>query len=150
VLRRFCRECQRRTEAAAGVDNYRIAIVVARVLVYAGVALGLLALVSPYLGMQGHPGFGWRQITGTEIGFLVLALGMLNGRPLPSVIGLFLFVLSLGADFFEIGRSPGIGWRKQIALAVATALILGGSLWGRALWRWTKAAQSVASSTTSA
>jgi len=142
VLRRFCRECERRTAAAVRVGQYEIALGLARLLVYAGVALGLLAFVADYLGVSGHSGFGWRQVTGTEVGFLVLAVGVLTRRMAPVVIGLLLLVVSLGADFWSLGRAPGIGWREEFALAVATALILAGSLWRRVLWRWTWAIQS--------
>ncbi len=142
VLRRFCRECERRVAARTRAGQYEAAIAVARLVVYAGLGLGLLAFVADYLGLSGQAGFGWRQVTGTELGFLVLALGVLNRRPLVGVIGLFVLVVSLGADYFSLGRAPGIGWREEIALAVATVLVLGGLLWRRALWRWVWAARS--------
>jgi hypothetical protein len=142
VLRRFCRECERQAAAAARVGQYQVALAFARLLIYCGLALGLLVFTADRLGLSGRAGFGWRQLTGLELGFLVLALGVLTRRLALRVIGVCVLVLSLGADFFSLGHAPGLGWREQIALVISTSLILAGSLWHRALWRWTWAAQS--------
>jgi hypothetical protein len=47
--------------------------------------------------------------------------------------GLFLLVVSLGADVLELGRASGLGWRKQTALALASLLLAGGMIWQRNL-----------------
>jgi uracil DNA glycosylase len=100
----------------------------ATLLIYAGVLLTLLTLAVDRLSMSTHAGFGWRQITGTEIGVLILAVGFLAGWDLLGIAGLFLLVLSVGADVLNVGHAPGLGWRKLTALAVACVLIIGGAL----------------------
>jgi hypothetical protein len=101
----------------------------ARLLIYAGILLILLTLTVDRLPISGHAGFGWRQITGTEVGILGLIVGFLAGWELLETAGLFLLVISVGADVLHLGHAPGLGWRKQIALALATLLIVGGLLW---------------------
>jgi hypothetical protein len=134
-LRQFCKECERRRlwNERSGVRE--IASGSARLLIYAGILLSLLTLTVDRLSISGRPGFGWRQITGAEVGLLSLVLGILAGRGLLGMAGLFLLVLSLGADLLHLGRAPGLGWRKQTALALASLLIAGGMLWQRALRR---------------
>ena len=47
--------------------------------------------------------------------------------------GLFLLVVSLGADILRLGHAPGLGWRKQTALALASLFVAAGMLWQRTL-----------------
>ena len=132
TLRQLCSECERRRIWHERSGLREIARGSARLLIYAGVLLALLALTVDRLAISGHAGFGRWQITGTEVGFLCLVLGLLVGRGLLGVAGFFLFVTSLGADVLGLGRAPGLGWRKQAGLAVASLLIAGGMLWYRA------------------
>jgi hypothetical protein len=101
----------------------------ARLLIYAGLLLAVLTLTVDRLSIAGGTGFGWWQLTGTELGILGVVLGLVIGNGLLGVSGLFLFVMSLGADFLHLGRAPGLGWRKQTALGVASLLIAGGIIW---------------------
>ncbi|HEV3060226.1 MAG TPA: hypothetical protein VGY48_18420 [Vicinamibacterales bacterium] len=101
----------------------------ARLLIYAGILLTFLTLTVDRLSISGHAGFGWRQITGTEVGILGLIVGFLAGWELLETAALFLLVISVGADVLHLGHAPGLGWRKQIALVLATLLIVGGLLW---------------------
>lgn len=105
----------------------------ARLLIYAGILLAALTLTVDRLSISGNTGFGWWQITGAEVGILCLVLGLLVGRGLLEMAGLFLLVLSLGADVLRLGHAPGLGWRKQTALAIASLLVAGGMLWQRVL-----------------
>lgn len=132
-LRQFCNECERRRlwDERKGVRE--IASGSARLLIYAGILLTLLTLTINRLAIGSHSGFGWRQITGAEVGILAVVLGLLAGRGLLGMAGLFLLVLSLCADVLHLGRAPGLGWRKQTALALASLLLAGGVLWQRAL-----------------
>jgi hypothetical protein len=134
-LRQFCSECERRRrwEVRSGVRQ--IASGTARLLIYAGVLLILLTLTVDRLSLSGSTGFGWRQITGTEVGLLCLVLGLLIGRGLLGMAGLFLVVLSLGADLLRVGHAPGLGWRSHTALAVASLLLAGGMVWEYSLRR---------------
>jgi membrane protein implicated in regulation of membrane protease activity len=95
--------------------------------------LTLLTLTVDHLSISGRGGFGWRQITGTEVGILIIVIGLLAGRGLLATSGLFLLILSLGADVLNLGHAPGLGWRKQTALALASLLLAGGILWQRTL-----------------
>jgi hypothetical protein len=105
----------------------------ARLLIYAGILLTLLTLTVDHLSINGRGGFGWRQITGTELGILIIVIGLVAGRGLLATSGLFLLVLSLGADVLNLGHAPGLGWRKQTALALGSLLLAGGIIWQRAL-----------------
>jgi membrane protein implicated in regulation of membrane protease activity len=132
-LRQFCNECERRRlwDERRGIRE--IASGSARLLIYAGILLTLLTLTVDRLSISGRAGFGWWQISGTELGILSLVLGLLAGRGLLGMTGLFLLVLSLGADVLHLGHAPGLGWRKQTALVLASLLLAGGMLWRRAL-----------------
>ena len=132
-LRQFCRDCERRRRwyERSGVRN--IASGSARLLIYAGVILTLLTITADRLAISGRSGFGWRQITGAEVGFLCIVVGLFLRGALLGTAGLFLLVLSLGADLLRVGHSPGLGWRKQLALVLATVLLAAGMLWQRAL-----------------
>ena len=134
-LRQFCRECERRRLLNERSGVRRIARGVAMLLIYAGILLALLTLTVDYLSITGRAGFGWRQITGSEVGILIIIIGLLAGRGLLGTAGLFLLVLSLGADFLQLGHAPGLGWRKQTALVLASLLLGGGMLWQHILRR---------------
>jgi hypothetical protein len=132
-LRQFCRECERRRLANARSGVRQVASGQAKILIYAGILLTLLTLTVDRLSISGVAGFGWRQMTGAELGILTLVIGFLAGRGLLGMAGLFLLVLSVGADFLHLGRAPGLGWRKETALAVGSLLLAGGMFWQRAL-----------------
>ncbi len=132
-LRQFCSECDRRRVWYERSGVREITVGSARLLIYAGVILTLLTISVDRLSISGRSGFGWRQITGAEVGFLCIVLGLLIGEGLLGMAGLFLLVVSLGADILELGRAPGLGWRKQTALALASLLLAGGMLWQRTL-----------------
>jgi len=133
ALRQVCRECERRRLSKERSAARQLAWGPARLLIYAGILLTVLTLTVDYLSISGRGGFGWRQITGTEVGILVVIIGLLGGRILLATSGLFLLVLSLGADVLNLGHAPGLGWRKQTALALAGVFIAGGFLWQRSL-----------------
>jgi len=132
-LAQFCAECKRRRLWHEQSGVRQIAGGSARLLIYAGVLLTVLALTVDRLSISGRVGFGWRQITGAEVGILCVALGLLVGRGLLGMAGLFLLVLSLGADLLRLGHSPGLGWRNQTGLVLASLLLAGGMLWERVL-----------------
>jgi hypothetical protein len=134
-LRRYCRECERRSAAQAREELRPMADRLARLLISAGILLALLTLTADHLAISGRSGFGWRQITGAEIGFLTLVLGVMLRRRFLGVAGLFILVLSIGADILQVGRAPGHGWRSQLGFALAAAMLAGGMLWRRALAR---------------
>jgi hypothetical protein len=128
-LRQICSECERRRLWNERSGVRQIARGWARLLIYAGILLTFLTLTVDRLSISGHAGFGWRQITGTEVGILGLIVGFLAGWELLETAALFLLVISVGADVLHLGHAPGLGWRKQIALVLATLLIVGGLLW---------------------
>jgi hypothetical protein len=132
-LRQFCAECDRRQVWYERKGVRQMADGAARLLIYGGFILILLTISVDSLAISGRPGFGWRQITGTEVGFLCIVLGLLVGRGLLGMTGLVLLLVSLGADLLRLGHAPGMGWRKQTALALASVLLAGGMLWQRAL-----------------
>ena len=132
-LRQFCKECERRRLWQERSGLRQIANNSVRLLIYAGVLLTLLTLTVDRLSIGGRTGFGWWQITGVEAGMLSLILGLIVGQGLLGMAGLFLLVLSLGADFLQVGHAPGLGWRNQTALAIASLLLAGGMLWERVL-----------------
>jgi hypothetical protein len=131
-LRQLCTECERRRLWNERSGVRQIARSWATLLIYAGMLLALLTLTVDHLSISGHAGFGWRQITGTEGGVLILILGFLAGWDLVWMAGLFLLVLSVGADVLKLGHAPGLGWRKETALTLACVLFVGGLLARRA------------------
>lgn len=134
-LRQVCRECERRRLWEERRNVRAIESYVARLLTYAGTFLILLTLVADRLPIAGRAGFGWRQITGIEIGALCLVIGIVSGRGLVGMGGLFLLVLSVGADVLQVGFTPGFGWRSLTALAVSCLLVVGGMVWEFAMRR---------------
>jgi hypothetical protein len=132
-LRQVCKECERRRVW----DERRVVRQTARglaaLLIYAGILLAFLTFIVDRISISGHPGFGWRQIAGTEVGILIVIIGFLAWRGFLGIVGLFLLILSLGADVLRLGHAPGLGWRKQTALVLASLLIAGGLWWQRAL-----------------
>lgn len=134
-LRRYCRDCQRRGAELAREELRPITAGIARLLIYGGVLLALLTVTADYLAISSHSGFGWRQLTGTELGFLAIVLGLLMRKGPLGVTGLFILVLSIGADLLDVGHSPGLGWRSHLGFVVAAAMLAGGILWHRALTR---------------
>jgi hypothetical protein len=96
---------------------------------YAGILLILLTLAVDRLSLSGRTGFGWWQITGTELGLLCLVVGLIIGRGLLGMAGLFILVLSVGADLLHVGHAPGLGWRSHTALILSTLLLAGGMVW---------------------
>ncbi len=134
-LRHYCVECERRRAEQAREDLRPIAEGLAWLLIYGGVLLALVTATADYLAISGREGFGWRQITGTELGFLAIVLGLLMRKGLLSMAGFFLLVLSIGADLLHLGHAPGLGWRSHLGFVVATALLAGGVFWRRELAR---------------
>jgi hypothetical protein len=125
-LRQFCRECARRADFEARRRQPRITAGLAAPLTWAGIFLVALALTADYLSISGRSGFGWRQITGAELGFLCVVLGVLLQRAFVGTAGLFLLVLSLLADLLALGHAPGAGWRTKAALLAGTVLVAAG------------------------
>jgi hypothetical protein len=134
-LRSYCRQCEQRRAELERDELRPLASGLARVLVFGGVLLAVLAATSDYLSISGRTGFGWRQMLGSELGFLATAMGLMLRRGLIAAAGLFLMVLSIGADWLHIGHVPGLGWRSHLAFAIATVLLFVGVVWGRALAR---------------
>jgi hypothetical protein len=130
-LRQYCRECDQQRHWAERHGPQFIASGVSRLLTYAGVLLAILTVTADHLSISGRTGFGWRQVTGTEVGFLCVLFGMLLRRGVLGMFGLFVMALSLGADLFRVGHVPGLGWRKQTALLVSMALVAAGFWWQR-------------------
>jgi hypothetical protein len=134
-LRTYCQACQARLAEEDRNELRWLGAMVARLLVYGGIVLAVLTLSADYLHISGHSGIGWRQITGVEIGCIAVLLGLLARRHFVAVSGLFLLLLSIGADLLRVGHAPGFGWRERMSFVVATAMLVGGILWRRALER---------------
>ena len=135
-LRSVCRDCQRRAaerERAELTTPFEAAA--ARLLVYGGIVLAVLTATADHLPISGQSGFGWRQVTGLELGFLAAVLGLVSRKALLAIVGLLLLVLSLGADLLQVGHVRGFGWRSQVGLVVATLMFAAGMLWQRSLAR---------------
>ena len=122
----YCMDCaDKRTEAAWPMAQGILAFLPGT-LIRGGALLGVLALAANYLHIAGEEGFGWKQIAGTEVGILVVAVGAFLRRGFLTVAGALLVVISLGADYLRIGHAPGLGWRKQAAIACSIACVLLG------------------------
>lgn len=123
----YCMDCaDKRAEGTTWPMAQGVLAFLPGTLIRGGALLGVLALAANYLHIAGEEGFGWKQIAGTEVGLLVVALGAFLRRGFPTLAGALLVVVSLGADYLRIGHAPGLGWRKQGAIAVAIACVLLG------------------------
>ncbi len=134
-LRTYCRACQARLAEQDRNELRWLGTMFARLLVYGGIVLAVLTVTADHLNISGHSGIGWRQITGVEVGCMAILLGLLARRHFVSVAGLFLLLLSIGADLLRVGHAPGFGWRSRTSFILATAMLVGGILWRRALER---------------
>lgn len=134
-LRRSCPDCRARDADRSRAELRRVQAGLAKLLVTAGALLALLTATADNLAISGRAGFGWRQITGVELGFLAMVLGLFLRQALLGVAGLFLFLLSIGADLLQVGHVPGLGWRSHLGFVVATAMLAAGIAWHRALAR---------------
>jgi hypothetical protein len=125
----YCMECaDKRGQLAPPVAKGMLAFVPG-VLIRGGALLGVLTLAADFLHIAGMRGFGWKQVAGTEAGILIVAVGAFLRQGLLTVGGTLLVVLSLGADYLEIGRGQhGVGWRKQAAIAVSIGCVIIGLL----------------------
>jgi hypothetical protein len=133
--RSVCKECERRRLSDEQRNLRAIWSYAARLLTYAGALLILLTLLADRLPIAGRSGFGWRQITGVEAGAVCFFIGIVTRRALIVIGGVLLLVLSGGADLFQLGHSPGLGWRSQTVLAVSSLLVIAGMVWERAMRR---------------
>jgi hypothetical protein len=135
MLRSYCSACGRPQAHRDRAALLSAVAIVPKALVYGGIVLAILTATADYLTISGKTGFGWRQMLGAEMGFLAITLGLLLRLGMLGVAGGFLLVLSIGADLLHIGRVPGFGWRSHLGFLVATAMLVGGVLWSRALAR---------------
>jgi hypothetical protein len=124
-----CKECERRRLSDEQRNLRAIRSYAARLLTYAGALLILLTLLADRLPIAGQSGFGWRQITGIEVGAVCFFIGIVTGRGLIVIGGILLVILSGGADLLQLGHAPGLGWRSQTVLVVACVLLIVGMLW---------------------
>lgn len=134
-LAQVCQDCKGRSAREEREAVWGIARYAAKLLTYAGTLLIALTLAADRLSIAGRTGFGWRQVTGAEAGIVCLVLGLLSGQSLLGLGGLFLLVLSVGADLLQVGNTPGLGWRSQTALVIACVLVAAGMLWQLVLRR---------------
>ena len=67
--------------------------------------------------------------------FIWVNSGLTMRKKVLGVGGLFVFLLSIGADILQVGHAPGLGWRSQLGFLVAAAMLGGGMIWRRALER---------------
>jgi hypothetical protein len=130
-LREFCLECAEQQPGPRPRTARVLLSLAPSVLIRAGALLALLALFADELGIRGRRGFGWRQIAGSEAGALILVLGAFLRSGWLTISGFLLLILSLGADHLRVGRTPGTGWREQLALALGLAAVGIGLLWQR-------------------
>jgi hypothetical protein len=133
-----CAECERRRLSEERRNLRAIGSYVARLLTNAGGLLILLTLLADRLPIAGRSGFGWRQIIGVYLGALCFFLGAIMGRGLIVIGGALLLVLSGGADLFQLGHAPGVGWRSQTVLVVSCLLVIVGVLWELVMRRQNK------------
>ena len=133
--RLVCKDCERRRLSEEQRTLRAIWSYAARLLTYAGALLILLTLLADRLPIAGRSGFGWWQISGVEVGAVCFFIGIVTRRGLIVIGGALLLVLSGGADLFQLGHSPGFGWRSQTVLAVSCLLVIVGMLWELAMRR---------------
>ncbi len=55
----------------------------------------------------------------------------LTARNLMIGLGVLVILASVFADTIGLGGEPGFGWKQGIGVAIGSALVVGGALWGR-------------------
>ncbi len=88
-----------------------------------GLGLGILGVIADHLGISGHKGFGFYQITGVIIGAVCVVTGTMLRVDTLSLSGAVVFAVSLCADLVGIGGSPGMG-NKQLAVILVALLLI--------------------------
>lgn len=127
VEKRYCLTCADKREVGPEV----ISPFLPRLLVWSGVVIGVVSVSADFLGISGSGEFGWRQMAGTELGALLMVVGVVVRRAVVSIGGMVLLALSVGAEWLRVGHSPGVGWRQGAALAVSALLMATGLLTAR-------------------
>jgi len=130
-----CKDCERRRLTDEERNVRALRSYAARIVTYGGLLLLLLTLLADRLPIAGQEGFGWRQITGLEVGAVCSLIGVVTRRGLIAVGGILLLVLSGAADLLQLGHAPGFGWRSRAVLAVSSLLVIAGMAWELAIRR---------------
>ena len=55
----------------------------------------------------------------------------LDARNLLIALGVLLIVVAILVDVVGLGANERFGWKQGIVVAVGSALVVGGALWGR-------------------
>lgn len=89
-----------------------------------GVAGGLGDIVFP----TATEGFGTYQRAGIVVSAVLILCAMLLRADIIVIVGMFLFGSALLADWVGMMHAPGIGWKQQTALMLASVLFAGAIL----------------------
>jgi hypothetical protein len=78
-------------------------------------------------------GFGWKQLLGLGLAGILLLIGALVRIPALSVIGLFIGLLTVLADWLGFGNAEGFGRQQMAGCALGAALMALGLVFARAV-----------------
>lgn len=122
LFRRLCLDCADDTPpapAARWTALYPLLIIV-------GAYLGAGNLLGDWIGLTGADGFGRTQVIGLIVGIAAVALGGVFRIDLLALGGAVVFGMALIGDLAGLRGSQGFGWKQQVGLGVAVALIAAG------------------------
>jgi hypothetical protein len=110
---------------AAGVKER---LPVSTLLAVVGISLAFVGLFGDTLTFTVAAGFGWYQKIGAAVAVVLILLGALLKTDLIVLSGGFLFLLACGADWLGGARTPGFGWKQELAVLLAVMFVAAAML----------------------
>ena len=105
----------------------------AAILLCVGLFVLVISAAADWLAFGSSEGFGWKQLLGLGMAGILLLIGALVRIPTLSVIGLFIGLLSVLADWLGFGNAEGFGWQQMAGCALGAALMALGLVFARAV-----------------
>ena len=99
---------------------------IAVILIVVGALVALISAFADPLGFGRAAGFGWQQWSGIVIAAILVLVGAIVQAPTLPVLGLLVGMVTLLADWLELGSAEGFGWQQGLGVAVGVVLLLLG------------------------
>jgi len=107
----------------------------AAILLCVGLFVLVISAAADWLAFGSSEGFGWQQLLGLGLAGILLLIGAVVRIPTLSVIGLFIGLLTVLADWLGLGNAPGFGWHQVSGSLLGAALIAAGLVVARTMAR---------------
>ena len=124
TVRHFCMRCAALEESKT--LSRRPGLNGAAVLIVVGLFTALLCVFADQLEFGRGEGFGWKQLTGLWIGVVLVVVGAFMRIATALVIGLIFGLLTVLADWLQLGGREGFGGRQMCGTVLGVGLIVAG------------------------